>query len=153
MANPEIKFPCPVRRLNVAWRDGEWRIDKETRIESMTLPQSDDLPENAKEGRVSGFWYEAVDEQGRTIYRQQMMDPFSTGMEVFEEDGTIKRKYETPHEVTLKVFVPDVPGLAAIHIYSSTRPTERKRMRQDRPAERIAEISIRGERGGDYGRH
>ncbi len=152
MTHPEVKFPCPVRRLNVAWRDGKWTIEKETRIKSMTLPQSDELPENAKEGGVSGFWYEAVDDEGRTIYRQLMMDPFSSGMEVFEEDGTIRRKHETHHEVTLKVFVPDLPQVAALHIYSSSNPSEHERMRPDRPAERIAEISLRGERGGDDGR-
>jgi len=58
MTTSRVKFPCPVRRLNVAWRDEQWTIEKESRVESMTLPQSDDLPENAKEGGVSGFWYE-----------------------------------------------------------------------------------------------
>jgi len=117
------------------------------------LPQSDDLPENAKEGGVSGFWYEAVDEQGRTIYRQLRMDPFSAGVEVFDEGGKISRKHAPPpHDVTLKVRVPDVPELAALHIYSSTQPSEPESVRPGRPAQRIAEISLRGERGGDDGR-
>jgi hypothetical protein len=151
MANREIKFPCPVRRMNVTWRDGNWTVEKEARIESMTLPKSDDLPEEAKKRGVAGFWYEAVDAEGRTIYRQQMMDPFMSGVEVFDEDGTIRRKHETPHEITLKIFVPDVPELAELHIYSSSSPSEHEQKRSQGPAERIAAIDLRGGRGGNYG--
>lgn len=152
MTNSRVKFPCPVRRLNVAWRGGRWAIEKETRVESMTLPRSDDLPESAREGGVSGFWYEAVDERGRTIYRQLRTDPFGAGVEVFDEGGKISRRHEPTHDVTLKVLVPDVPEVAALHIYSSTNPSEPESVRRGRPARRVAEISLRGERGGDDGR-
>ena len=80
MATREITFPCPVRRIRVAWHDGTWRIEKETRVPSMTLPASVELPKS-KRG-VTGFWYEAVDRDGQVLYRQTIEDQ-RAGMEVF----------------------------------------------------------------------
>jgi hypothetical protein len=152
MANPEIKFPCPVRRLSVSWRDGEWTIENEIRIESMTLPKSAELPRDTKKRGVTGFWYEAADRQGRTIYRQLLEDPFS-GMEVFDRDGKMRRIQMEPHQASLQILVPDVPEVEELHIYSSTIPSAHgKEMREQSNAERIATLNLRGEKGGDYGR-
>lgn len=162
MANPQVRFPCPVRRLSVAWRDGTWKIENEILIKSMTLPKSDELPEDAKTRGVTGFWYEAVDAQGRTLYRKVMEEPFQ-GMEVFEPDGTIRRRKPSHHDINLEILVPDVPELEELHIYSSIKPSEQTEhaehaahemeVREEGRAERIATISLRrGEKGGSYGR-
>jgi len=150
--NPEIKFPCPVRRISVTWRDNRWTIENEIRIESMTLPKSAELPEDSRKRGVSGFWYEAVDRQGRTIYRQLMEDPF-LGMEVFDRDGKIRRIKTEHHRASLEILVPDLPELEELQLYSSTIPsTDGKEMSDRRNAERIARLSLRGDKGGDYGR-
>lgn len=152
MANPGIKFPCPVRRISVAWKDDRWTIENEIRIESMTLPKSDELPEQAGKRGVTGFWYEAADGQGRVLYRQVMEDPF-LGMEVFDRDGKIRRIPTPHHRASLEILVPDVPELAELHIYSSSIPVaHEKEMRELSNAERIATLSLRGEKGDDYGR-
>ena len=153
MANREVKFPCPVRRISLAWRDGKWTIKNETRVDSMTLPKSDELSEAAKKRGVTGFWYEAVDRQGGIVYRQVVEDPF-LGMEVFDRDGKIRRvKAATHDEVGLEVLVPDVPELEEIHIYSSTRPSKHEtEIRDQGKAEHVATISLRGKEGGGYGR-
>jgi hypothetical protein len=118
----------------------------------MTLPKSDELSEAAKKRGVMGFWYEAVDGQGRTLYRQMMEEPF-VGMEVFDRDGKIRRVKTAHHEFGMEILVPDVPELEEVHIYSSTKPAEHgKEMRETAHAEHIGTISVRGERGGGYGR-
>ena len=151
MANPEIKFPCPVRRLSVVWRKGEWSIASEVRIESMTLPKSHELPASAR--GVSGFWFEAVDGKERAVYRQVMQDPFA-GMEVFDKDGKIRRVKDEHQEIGMEILLPDVAELEALHIYSSTMPSaDQKEMRKEETkSERVAAISLRRERGGDHGR-
>lgn len=158
MANREIKFPCPVRRLSVAWREGTWKIENEIRIESMTLPKSDELPEQAMARGVTGFWYEAVDGQGRTIYRQLMEEPF-LGMEVFDRDGKIRRTKPGQHDISLEILVPDVPELEELQIYSSIKPAvhtehaeQKMETRREGRAERIATLNLRGEKGGTHGR-
>lgn len=152
MASRDIKFPCPVRRISLTYRRGTWSIENETRVESMTLPKSDELPKPTKKRGVSGSWYEAVDKQGRTIYRQTVED-FGAGMEVFERDGKIRRIKDSHDEFGLEILVPDVPDLEEIHIYSSTKPSEDEReMIEEGTAQRIATINLRGGTGGGYGR-
>ncbi len=152
MATPKITFPCPVRRLSVAWRDGKWTIENEIRIESMTLPKSHDLPRTTAGRGISGSWYEVVDRQGRVIYRQVMQDPFDSSMEMFDADGKIRRVRAHQHEVILDILVPDVTDLVELHIYSSARPSEHDlEMRAEGPAERIATISLGDRQGGDDG--
>jgi hypothetical protein len=152
MATPEIRFPCPVRRIQVAWRDGSWTIENEIRIDSMTLPKSDELPRSPAARGVSGFWYEAVDAQGRALYRQSMQDPFSSGMEMFEEDGSMRRKAAIPREIFFDILAPDMPELVELHFYSSTKPVgPNQEMRAEGPAERIATINLRSDKEGDHG--
>src|SRR5215213_744503 len=149
MASPQVKFPCPVRRLSIAWREGTWKIENEIRIESMTLPKSDELPEEAKRRGVTGFWYEAVDGQGRTLYRQVMEEPF-LGMEVFDKDGKIRRTQPGHHDISLEILVPDVPEVEELHLYSSIKPAvhdehdkHAMEMRGEGRAERVATLSLR----------
>ncbi|SCX95331.1 hypothetical protein SAMN05216420_101435 [Nitrosospira sp. Nl5] len=169
MVSRKITFPCPVRRISVVWREGAWIIENDIRVRSMTLPKSDELPEAARGRGVTGFWYEAVDRQGRTIYRQVMEDPF-LGMEVFggnggnggnrgnggnSDNGRIRRIKTLHRQVSLEILVPDVPDLDALHIYSSNKPSphevEAQEMPRERKAERIAVIHLHGEKGGEHG--
>jgi hypothetical protein len=157
MVSRKIKFPCPVRRISVVWRNGAWITENDIRIRSMTLPKSDELTEAAQKRGVTGFWYEAVDRQGRPIYRQVMENPF-LGMEVFGGNGgnggngRIRRVEAAHREVSLDILVPDVPDLEAIHIYSSTRPSlHEMEAAEEGKAERISVIQLRGEKGGEHG--
>lgn len=152
MTNPAIKFPCPVRRISVAWRDGEWSVESEVRVESMTLPKSAELPRDTEQRGVTGVWYEAVDANGRALYRQLMEDPF-LGMEVFDRDGKIKRVMMEHPQTSMEILVPDVPEVEEVQIYSSTMPSTREqKLRELSNAERIATITLRGRKGDDYGR-
>ena len=152
MKNPAIKFPCPVRRISVVWREGEWAVENEVRVESMTLPKSAELPEDRKQRGVTGVWYEVVDADGRAVYRQVLEDPF-LGMELFDQDGKIKRVRTEHHRTSMEILVPDVPEVEELHIYSSTIPsTPGRELRERSNAERIATIRLRGEKGSDHGR-
>lgn len=154
MVSRKIKYPCPVRRISILWREGSWIVENDVRIRSMTLPKSDELTEAAKKRGVTGFWYEAVDRQNRLIYRQVMENPF-LGMEVFSGSGgsgRIRRIEAAHREVSLEILVPDVPDLEALHIYSSSRPSPHEmEMREEDRAERISVIQLRGEKGGEHG--
>lgn len=85
-----VASPGPVRRLHVLWRKGQWSIESERHIPSMTLMRSQPLPATSHAAHtrgVSGFWYEAVDVQGQVLYRQTMADPFDAGVESFDDHG------------------------------------------------------------------
>jgi hypothetical protein len=152
MTHPVIKFPCPVRRISIAWRDGEWSVENEVRVESMTLPKSDELPEDRRQHGVTGVWYEAVDANGRALYRQSIEDPF-LGMEVFTRDGKMRRAMMEHPQTGMEILVPDVPEVVDVQIYSSTLPsTPERKLRELSNAERIATISLRGRKGDDHGR-
>ena len=148
MPEPQIRYPCPVRRLHVVWHDGEWSIDDEILVPSMTLPASDELPDVEA---ISGFWWELVDGEGRTIYRHMLVDPFATHVECFDVGGRISPvPAEPPERMAFDVAIPDVGGAAELHFYSSSTPG-----RPDepmRPAERIAALDVRSIRGGGDGR-
>jgi len=149
MADYAVQYPCAVRRLAVVWRKGKWMVEGEIHIPSMTLVASDDLPKSDR--GVSGFWWEAVDAQGRVIYRHRVSDPFGLGMEMFEKEGRITRVPHAMHdEVTFDVLIPDVPQIAALHFFSSSKPGEEHA--KTGPAERIAALDVRKRTGGEHGR-
>jgi len=150
MTEQRIEYPCPVRRLHVVWRGGEWSIAGETRVPSMTLPASDDLPEADK---ISGFWWEVVDGEGRAIHRHVLHDPFARSMERFDDGGLITRMAPMdpmePEEVGFDVLVPDVADAAAVHLYSSNPPGGSEP--GSRGAACIAAIDVPPTEGGDDG--
>jgi hypothetical protein len=150
MAQYPIQFPCPVRRLHVIWRKGRWSVDDEVDIPSMTLNKSHELPAAAPGHGVSGFWYEAVDAQGRVIYRQMLPDPFSVGMEIFSDEGVVRMPHQMPEEVALDVLIPDLPQITELHLYSSARP--HREHEREKGAERVGALDLRTRKGGGYGR-
>lgn len=123
MTTPQIKYPTRVRRIRVLWQEGKWQILKEIEIPSMTLPRSLDLPEAGGEQGISGFWYEATDDNGRVYYRRGMDDPARSEVELFEEDGSMSwARIEQP-EVLFDVLIPDLPEIQEVRFFSeATEP-------------------------------
>ena len=110
-----IRWPAPVLRVTLRWDGKSWRIDRQQRVGSMTLPAPDALPEGEKS---RGFWVEVVDRQGRVRHREVMADPLA-GMEQFDEGGVVSRLLHSPHNVLIEVLVPDVPDIAELHLVSN----------------------------------
>jgi hypothetical protein len=114
-APPAKGWTGPVRRITLGWGEGDWRVEHETRVESMTLPLPDTLPD----GDLSrGFWIEAIGANARVIHREVTANPM-LGMEQFEEDGEITRLIHDRHDVVIEIVVPDVDDLQAIHLVSN----------------------------------
>jgi len=117
-----IHWPAPVLRVTLRWDGKSWRIDHQQRIESMTLPAPDALPEGEKS---RGFWIEAVDRQGRVRHREVMADPLA-GMEQFDEGGVVRRLLHSQHNVVIEILVPDVPDITDLHLVSNSPPPTAK---------------------------
>ena len=149
MARPAIRFPCAVRRVLLGFRHGNWSIDQDIRIPSMTLPHSVELPADRGKG-VTGFWVEVRDGKEEVLYRIGVPDPFEAGMELFDEDGTMRRVNAAGHEATFEVLIPDLPAAAGLHIYSSNPPGDREK--RGRAAERIAVIDLQSGKEHGHGR-
>lgn len=109
-----IAWPAPVRRVALTWDGDRWSVSEEIDVASMTLPASDPLPDGEK---TRGFWFEAVDAGGRTLYRQAIDDPLA-GMEMFDGEGGVTRVPHKGHGVTIEVLLPDLPGLLDVHLVS-----------------------------------
>jgi hypothetical protein len=91
-----------------------------------------------------------VDDQGRAAYRQIMPDPFSEGMEVINDDGTISRRpHRMPDEVLFDVLIPDLPQITELHFYSSARQDHGHE--RHGAAERVAALDVRTRKGGSHG--
>lgn len=112
-----VKYPCPVRRITIHWDGREWKIVKQFRVPSMTLPAPDPLP---AEAQSLGFWIEATDGKGGFYHREVMPDPL-VGMEQFGKDGEMTRLNHPPHDITLEILVPDMPGVSELHLVSNTK--------------------------------
>lgn len=151
MTSRAIKFPCGVRRISIAWRDGKWSIENEIHLDRMTLPKSYELPKQETGGGLTGSWYEIVDERGEALYRQLLPDPFA-GMELFNEDGTISRTEAMAHEATFDVLVPDLPEATSLHLYSSAAPGRHKeRHGPEGQAVRVVEFTLRANEDPHHG--
>ena len=89
--NPrKIKFPSPVNRLRIQVKGGEWSIQKQIDIPSMTLRSSVPLTSNKKGTGQSGFWVDAVDSNQQLIYRATVANPFERQVELFEKSGEME---------------------------------------------------------------
>lgn len=144
MSPSDLQFPCPVRRVRLVWRDGQWQMQKQLKIASMTLPQSAPLPEVAQERGVSGFWFETVNAQGQTLYRR-ILDDSALSVEVVGfQAGTLTRSPAESGETFVDVLVPDVPELEELLLYASEQPQqETQGFRRSGPARVVAAFSLR----------
>lgn len=113
-----VTYPCPVRRVTVRWDGSDWKIVKQIRVPSMTLPAPDPLPAGEQS---RGFWIETSDVKGGIYHREVMPDPL-LGMEQFQEGGEITRMAHPPHDLTIELLVPEVPGVSEVHIVRNLPP-------------------------------
>ena len=110
--------PGAVRRVRVRRRGEQWTIEGETRVEEMTLPRSNELP--AGRGRpLAGFWYEARDGRGRTLFRRVTRNPTEQAVEVPAEAGGLQRVEMSRPEVVFDVLIPDLPEAAELCFFES----------------------------------
>jgi hypothetical protein len=112
-----VKYPCPVRRVTIQWNGKEWKIVKQVLVPSMTLPAPDPLP---AEAQSLGFWIEAADGKGGIYQREVMPDPL-LGMEQFGKGGEMTRLNHPPHDITIEILVPDMPGISEVHLVSNAK--------------------------------
>ncbi|GAB90772.1 hypothetical protein [Gordonia rhizosphera] len=82
--------PGPVLRLTVERHDGQWRVVGETRVDEMTVPGSQELPDPGPARRVTGLWFEVVDADDHVLYRQILHEP-PPGPELHHRDGRLSR--------------------------------------------------------------
>jgi hypothetical protein len=109
-----------------------------------TLPPSDELPYPGKTGRLSGFWFEAVDNKGKVLYRQVLQVP-RRGVEVFEEDGSIRRIPLEIDEYSTDLLVPDLPEIKSVRLFleEPERLPEKERAKKGLAPEPIAVFSAK----------
>jgi hypothetical protein len=134
--------PGPVLRVRVRRSGDRWTIEKQQRIESMTLPRSAELPET--QGRpMSGFWYEASTADGRTLYRRVLRNPTEQAVEVPAEDGRLQRVDMRRPEVVFDVLIPDVPEGVELRFFESDPKAGDTRATIERARQPVARLLLR----------
>ena len=136
--------PGPVLRVRIERKEGKWRVIKRIRVPEMTIPTSDDLPRPDRSGRLAGFWFEAVDAKGHSLYRQILREP-PRGVELFEDDGTISRVSVETDEYSVELLLPDLPEIGDVHLFleEPDRIPERELLKKARVLQPIAVFSAR----------
>lgn len=108
--------PQPVVRLRLRRRGERWTVEKQIRIDEMTIPSSYELP--AAGGRArTGAWCEATDEAGELIYRKLLGHVPGGSVEVPAEGGGLHRAGEYLEDEVVDVVVPDVPSLHTVNVF------------------------------------
>jgi len=141
MASPEVRFPCPVLRIRVRARGDAWTVVKQTRVPSMTLQKSVELPVGPGR-RLSGFWYEAAAADGSVLYRRVMQDPADPSVEVRTEGGGLRQARPVRDDVSFEILVPDLPEVAEVRIFSSPKTGPVGQLREE-PARQVAAFPLR----------
>lgn len=139
-----IQWPAPVRRITVRWDGKAWVVMSEVRVASMTLPEPDGLTDGDKS---RGFWIESIDTHGRVRYREVMTDP-RAGMEQFDDDGQVTRLPHAQHDVTIELLVPDVVGIAELHLVSNPPATVVNHGGKSWPARSVLRLSPKADEPG-----
>jgi hypothetical protein len=108
----------PVLRVRVRREGDKWQILETTRIDAMTLPRSQELPES--QGRpLSGFWYELVDEKGAPQYRRIIRNPTEQSLELPSEKGGLERVDVERPWTEFDVLIPDRGGTRELLFFES----------------------------------
>lgn len=141
--------PGPVIRLRLERKDDTWSIIKRIPLEEKTVPRSYELPQTGPNGIIAGFWFEAADKAGKTVYRQLLRKPVG-GVEVFSRDGSISRIKTEKKTYTIDVLVPDWPEIERVRLFhvrqKDIRETERKAAGPARLMPPVAEFDLREEK-------
>jgi hypothetical protein len=125
--HPErVRFPMPVNRLRIRVVGGEWTVEKQIDIPSMTLPGSAPRPAARKGFGRSGFWVDALDAHGRVVYRARQRNPFERTVELFETSGEMQRLETKREQALFDVLMPDRPDIVELRFYSSFTPDGRR---------------------------
>ena len=107
----------PVRRLRVVVTKGEWRVEKEMRVERMTLrPHWDPV---GGRGLDAANCVELLDEEGKVLHRQCIKDPLDSSVEMFEKDR-IWREH-SDREVVLDIMTPDLKRADRLRLVTNGR--------------------------------
>jgi hypothetical protein len=140
----EPKKSRVVLRVRVERKGGKWRLVKQVRVPEMTIPHSVDLPAPARAGRLTGSWFEAVDERGKVLYRRMFHMP-PPGVEVFEEDGTISRVTKATDDYCTDLLLPDLPEVSAVRVFSEQlgKEVEVEPAKAARPVVPVAVFQLR----------
>jgi hypothetical protein len=142
-----LRGPGPVLRIRVERRAGRWKVVKRIHLPEKVVPASEDLPASDKAGRWSGFWFEAVDAKGNVLYRQVLRPP-PRGVEVFEEDGSIRRVPRKTDEYSLDLLIPDLKEIESVRLFleEPEELAEKERAVRGRPLEPVALFPARESR-------
>jgi hypothetical protein len=130
--------PGPVRRLEVRWRQGDYQIVGDVRVDEMTLPASDELPAGRSAADMDGCWFEIRDGAGRVVYRQLLTDPIGGGDELFERSGAIRRVDVDHPDTTFELLVPDTSDGQDLVLVGL--PPSRRRTARAEKGQRIAAV-------------
>lgn len=107
---PQV-YRGPARRLRVVLADGRWRVDKETRIDRMTLLPSWDCDERQ---RTTATCFELVDANGDVVYRRPLPAAHDASVELFESG--VPHREAADRELQYSVVVPELDGRTAVRL-------------------------------------
>ena len=143
--------PGPVRRLQIRWQQGEYRIVGDVRVDEMTIPAHDELPADRVAAELSGSWFEVRDGAEGVLYRQRFANPISGGDELFERSGSIRRVDVEHTDTVFELLVPDVPDAQELVLVGLPPGGERgsRSRREDRVA---AVLDLRNPQAGGRSR-
>jgi hypothetical protein len=108
--------PGPVIRILVKRKDGRWKVVQRIHVPKMTIPVSSGAPTPSRSGRIAGFWFEAVDREGKILYRRILRTP-QKGVEIFDDDGTTSRVDVKRNEYSTELLIPDIPEIESVHLF------------------------------------
>jgi len=136
----DTDFPCRVRRLRLALREGRWQLVKNLSIPRMTIPRSKAMPEG---GKASMPWIEAIGETGEVLYRRPLELNPELGHEVSGPGGSLTRmSLQEGQEILVDVLVPDAVPVRELRLYGGHKAEKNGRRRGEVSMEPVASFRI-----------
>jgi hypothetical protein len=140
--------PQPVVRIRLRRQGERWTVEKQIRIDEMTIPPSYELP--AAAGRAhTGAWCEVTDEAGEVIYRKLLPHVPGGSVEVPAVEGGLNRPGEYLEEDEFDVVVPDVPLLHTVNVFVADPGTADVAATVERARTPVASLRLRRTGRGD----
>jgi len=96
-------------------------------VHRMTIPQSQHLPDLEDDRQYIGFWFEATDQKGTTLYKRLIRNPISERIELYNEDGSFENIIHPVEDITFEILIPHDDKIRNIKLYRS-RIDEKKRV-------------------------
>lgn len=119
--NPSASGYTHSLRVTISLAQGKVQVLHAMRVAMKALAP----PPAAPTKESTGYWFEVRDQEGKLLYHRPLPHGDMESVEVFDEEGGIRRVASSNPERKIDLIIPDFPHAAELTLHGPARREER----------------------------